>query len=741
MGCCASKTSGEDISVIHKTTGNKHVVPRESTTTNSLVRRHRNMIVTPLAAQRAFSSKIEETSDIEQESLTEGSSIHSQDAETVSLLCDALSKSIVFTGMDKKHLKEAAGCMFLVEHAAGDMIIRQGAHIGQNDCLYYVLSGEVQILVSGGESGHIVQGPGWMFGDVALLFKGPRSASVAACTAATLWAMDLPALEKCVQYAPEARKLRFMRELPLLQGISDNQLVSLAPKVNTQRFSDGSVIIRKGDIGDRLFFIRRGRVSVQRPGENGQSMQLAVLGRGEIIGQRTLITGRVRTADCVAVGPVELLSILTEDFGEFSNPILTYVLDMDVIGAVQQGSKALGDLSELQLQQVIDKFETVTYSQGDVIFRSGDIVSSLYIVRNGDVVTTPSNATPLKEAGGFIYFGGVSTHHATMSVRVQSAQATLLVCDRQSWLRILDDQLDTTSIDSIGLKNLHTLQVVGSGSCGTVQLTRHIPSGTLYALKVVNKKFIEGTKQAQQILNERSVMQQINYQFCVKLYKCFGDDTNIYMLLEWMPGGELFHYLAERGCFDEETAKFYAACVLTGLEHMHSRGVIYRDLKPENLLLDSRGFLKITDFGFAKQTHDKKTFTMCGTPAYIAPEIIQHTGTTKSADWWSFGILIHEMLVGETPFDADDALNTYRRAIDGRFVLPDDISKPAADLIKKLLVVKPEKRLGTGPKGSETIKSHPWFKAFPWDALERLELSPPIVPNLDGPEDTRNFDL
>ena len=758
MGCCASKsdaqvsaaeeTSWQRAADVARTQPAADVAPtcaaRESNTTNSMIRKRRYLDVD--AMSKAFSRQLEmdDTSDDSDVAANESSTDSLElTSDTIEILSAALSKSRVFTGMSKLWLRRAASAMFLVEHDQGDTIIRQGAQISQNDCLYYLIKGKIQILVSGGESGNITEEAGFMFGDVALLFKGPRSASVIASTDVKLWAMTLPNFDEFLPHAPEGRKLKFMRALPLLQGFGDNDLLRLSDKLTPETFPDRAALIRQGDSGDCLYFIRNGQVSVHRQDNNGNNVQVALLGRGETLGQRTLITGRARTADCIAVGKVHVFSINIKDFSAFSNPILTYILDTDVIKTVQQIAKPLGDLTEIQLQQMVDKFETVVFVKGDVLFETGDVVSALYIVRNGEIKSLSKNVqqqTAVKEAGGFMFCGSVSSMKAPATVTVTSDTASVLVCDRQNWLRVVSDVTDERDRDTVGLQQLSRLQNVGSGSCGKVQLVRNNLTGELYALKIVNKKYVEGTKQAQQVLNERSVMQQLKHPFCVRLYNYFSDESNIYLLLQWMPGGELFHHLAERGCFDENTAKFYAACVVTALQHMHSCGIIYRDLKPENLLLGEDGYLRITDFGFAKQTYDKKTFTMCGTPAYIAPEIIQHTGTTKAADWWSFGILIHEMLIGETPFEDENPLNTYRRAINGRFVLPNDMSRAAADLIKKLVVVKPEKRLGQGPRGADGIRSHPWFSGFDWAALENFQMPAPFLPKLRNSEDTSNFD-
>ncbi|XP_043525759.1 cAMP-dependent protein kinase catalytic subunit PRKX isoform X2 [Frieseomelitta varia] len=217
------------------------------------------------------------------------------------------------------------------------------------------------------------------------------------------------------------------------------------------------------------------------------------------------------------------------------------------------------------------------------------------------------------------------------------------------------------------------------------------------------------------------------------------DEARVYMLLEFVAGGELFSYLRSAGRFSGPTSCFYAAEIVCALEYLHSKHIVYRDLKPENLLLDSQGHLKITDFGFSKKLTDR-TWTLCGTPEYLAPEIIQSKGHNKAVDWWALGVLIYEMLAGFPPFFDDNPFGIYEKILSGRIEWPKHMDPIAKDLIKKLLIADRTKRLGNMRQGADDVKRHRWFKLVEWPLVPQRALTPPIRPQVTAPGDPSCFD-
>ncbi|XP_041482421.1 cAMP-dependent protein kinase catalytic subunit PRKX-like isoform X2 [Lytechinus variegatus] len=217
-------------------------------------------------------------------------------------------------------------------------------------------------------------------------------------------------------------------------------------------------------------------------------------------------------------------------------------------------------------------------------------------------------------------------------------------------------------------------------------------------------------------------------------------DTFLYMLLEYACGGELFTYLRNSARFNNDTSKFYAMEIISAIDYLHKETIVYRDLKPENILLDSEGHVKLTDFGFAKKLVDNRTWTLCGTPEYLAPEIIQSKGHGKAVDWWALGILIYEMLAGYPPFYDENPFGIYEKILACKIDWPRSIGSKPKKLIQGLLVIDRTKRLGCMRAGSNDIKNADWFESVDWEMVRQRQLKPPIVPRLTHPGDTSNFD-
>uniref|UniRef100_A0A3P9M5P0 cGMP-dependent protein kinase n=1 Tax=Oryzias latipes TaxID=8090 RepID=A0A3P9M5P0_ORYLA len=264
-----------------------------------------------------------------------------------------------------------------------------------------------------------------------------------------------------------------------------------------------------------------------------------------------------------------------------------------------------------------------------------------------------------------------------------------------------------------------------------------------FALKAIKKKHVVENKQEEHIHSERRILAEARSPFIVRLYRTFKDSKYVYMLLEACLGGEVWSLLRDRGSFDDPTAKFCIGCVTEAFEYLHRKGVLYRDLKPENLLLDMEGYVKLVDFGFAKKIRSgQKTWTFCGTPEYVAPEIILNKGHNFSVDFWALGILVFELLTGSPPFSGSDQMTIYTFILKGieKMDFPKKISKRPEDLIRKLCRRNPSERLGNLKNGITDIKKHRWFTGFNWEGLKARTLASPLKRELKGPMDHSYFD-
>ncbi|XP_074850198.1 ribosomal protein S6 kinase alpha-3 isoform X5 [Carettochelys insculpta] len=241
---------------------------------------------------------------------------------------------------------------------------------------------------------------------------------------------------------------------------------------------------------------------------------------------------------------------------------------------------------------------------------------------------------------------------------------------------------------------------------------------------------------------ERDILVEVNHPFIVKLHYAFQTEGKLYLILDFLRGGDLFTRLSKEVMFTEEDVKFYLAELALALDHLHSLGIIYRDLKPENILLDEEGHIKLTDFGLSKESidHEKKAYSFCGTVEYMAPEVVNRRGHTQSADWWSFGVLMFEMLTGTLPFQGKDRKETMTMILKAKLGMPQFLSPEAQSLLRMLFKRNPANRLGAGPDGVEEIKRHLFFSTIDWNKLYRREIHPPFKPATGRPEDTFYFD-
>ncbi|XP_046885897.1 ribosomal protein S6 kinase alpha-2 isoform X2 [Hypomesus transpacificus] len=288
------------------------------------------------------------------------------------------------------------------------------------------------------------------------------------------------------------------------------------------------------------------------------------------------------------------------------------------------------------------------------------------------------------------------------------------------------------------------LKVLGQGSYGKVFLVRKIrglDTGQLYAMKVLKKATLKVRDRLRSKM-ERDILAEVNHPFIVKLHYAFQTEGKLYLILDFLRGGDLFTRLSKEVMFTEKDVKFYLAELALALDHLHSLGIIYRDLKPENILLDEEGHIKITDFGLSKEAiqHDKITYSFCGTIEYMAPEVVNRRGHTQSADWWSFGVLMFEMLTGSLPFQGKDRKETMALILKAKLGMPQFLSPEVQSLLRALFKRNPTNRLGAGPDGVEEIKRHDFFRPVDWNKLYRREIKPPFKPAVGRPEDTFHFD-
>ncbi|XP_076284665.1 cGMP-dependent protein kinase, isozyme 2 forms cD5/T2-like [Lasioglossum baleicum] len=476
-----------------------------------------------------------------------------------------------------------------------------------------------------------------------------------------------------------------------------------------------------------------GKVEVSRDGK-----YLSTLAPGKVLGELATLYNCKKTATITAA--TDWLADRQAEYTDFLKSVPIFK-----------------NLPEETLIKISDVLEETFYNNGDYIIRQGARGDTFFIISRGQVRVTikqPDNSEDkyIRTLGKGDFFGEKALQGddlRTANVIADDPEGvSCLVIDRETFNQLISslDEIRTRYRDELAegrrlneefrelkLQDLRPLATLGMGSFGRVELVQiSNDSSRSFALKKIKKAHIVKKGQQQRIMSEKRIMGEADCDFIVKLFKTFKDRKYIYILMEACLGGELWTVLRDKGPFDDGTTRFYIACVVEAFDYLHSRNIVYRDLKPENLLLDSQGYVKLVDFDFAKRLdHGRKTWTICGTPEYFAPEVILKQGHDISADYWSLGVLMFELLTGTAPFTL--------KGIDA-IEFPRSITQNAKALIKELCRDNPAERLGYQKGGISEIRKHKWFDGFNWESLRSRTLEPPIMPRVQGATDTTNFD-
>ena len=337
----------------------------------------------------------------------------------------------------------------------------------------------------------------------------------------------------------------------------------------------------------------------------------------------------------------------------------------------------------------------------------------------------------------------------------QKTDESYITCHEDFQENMEEDNVETIDLneenvnkgqEKIGPHCFQLLKVLGKGGYGKVFQVRKITEpkqGRIFAMKVLKKaSIVRNQKDTAHTKAERNILEDVKHPFIVDLIYAFQTGGKLYLILEYLSGGELFMRLEREGIFMEDTACFYLAEITLALGHLHSKGIIYRDLKPENILLDMLGHIKLTDFGLCKESINEGsvTHTFCGTIEYMAPEVLMRSGHDKAVDWWSLGALMFDMLIGSPPFTAENRKKTIEKVLHAKLTLPGYLTSDAKDLLKKLLRRHSKSRLGAGPNDDKDVCKHAFFKHINWNDLLHRQVEPPFKPLLQNEEDASLFD-
>jgi len=560
--------------------------------------------------------------------------------------------------------------------------------------------------------------------------------------------------------------------------LDQSQILMLADKAWRKKVPEDTELIKQGDLfAEHFYIVQSGQFGVFIQKESAQSVEEAMKAHNKVgnihpgasFGELALMYHAPRAATVKAQEDSEVWVVGRRDFKDIC------------MRQEAQKTKEIADIvRKIDLFQPLlnEEREKMAQSMVEISFKSGEIIieqnaegDSFWLLTQGEieVVKDGGVVASLKAnyaEGGCPHFGETALLYdepRTATIRVVSQTARALVLDRESFVLTLGSLSDLlkaerdahagtgkggpqknkkTSFVPPKRSKLKNIGLLGVGGFGSVSLQKDKETGKTYAMKAISKGFIVKMDMQDSVANEKDILMMTDSPFIIKLYATYNSQSYLLFLLECALGGELFSLYHRKNLHGKEYhARYYAACVIQGFQHLHERRIIYRDLKPENLLLDSYGVCKITDMGLAKFVI-AKTFTTCGTPDYFAPEVISATGHNRAVDWWGLGILIFELMAGHPPFETSDPMLTYKKIMQGIGVVcfPHSLFNEACeDMVVQLCMKDPAERIPMRKNGMQLLQNSAWYKDFSFQDLIDNKIEAPIKPKVKSVTDTSNF--
>lgn len=616
-----------------------------------------------------------------------------------------------------------------------DVIIKEG---DTGELFFIVKEGTVEVIKAGNKVAQL--GKGEYFGEQALLYHCTRTATCIAegevlCLSITRENLT-KALGNSLQKIIYRNSLRiaFSKSRTLAQLTQDQQLRIIA-RMEVRTYSMNSVVIETGTkMGRKLWVIVKGALVKSRSTEVVAELYSAV-GDNEI----AVESKGVFKGNLIAKGDCDVAEITKGEIERVIGCDLSTAFTSNGMVDVMKKAEIFHGLSTENLQQLSTFMTLSTYQDGQVIFEQGSRDSNFYIVKEG-TVDVVKDGVKVRTISMLDYFGERSILNdqlRTASI-VARGQVICWVLSKQSFASVFSPKVIeylkariNLQGESVTLEQLAPVQVIGRGRFGTITLVVHRQnSSAVYALKSTPMPLIVKHGLSESLQNEKNVLDLLNHMFILRSIKSLEDQYRIYFLTELVRGNDLPEVLRRIGLLGDDTARFFTASLILILEHLHERNIVYRDLRPENVIVDDSGYLKLVDFGAAKIV-EGRTYTIIGTPHYMAPEVILGQGYDSLADLWSLGVMLYEFICGLLPFGDDlrNPYDIYEAVLAGQIQYPRYLQRPfpSQSLVHQLLSKQPGSRIG---EGIESLKNNKWFAAFDWNRFTNKEISPPFVPKI-----------
>ena len=644
--------------------------------------------------------------------------------------------SISLFNMLTNNQKEALLSEFIsLKWNCGQIIIKEG---DSGDLFYLIKEGHVICYENAIEKRHLCKGE--YFGEQSMLYNTLRTATVIAGSEVKVLTISRDSLynvlgEKLEYILYHNSQLIAIDKSTTLRFLSHSQVNSLIKCSKIIRYNAGEVVIPRGSIkSEKLLMVLKG--SIRGP--------LNDIGIYSCIGDKDIANkdNSCYGLDYVAIVDTDVAEIITQEFeaeigGDISHVTLNNETNSMIIKV-----QILRGLSNEKIKSLIQALRFSHYDNKDVIIQQDTNGDSFYIIKSG-MVKVYKNGIFIRDLTKYDYFGEreLLSNDLRAATIVASGSVDCWVLNKNDFNDIINESIKKYLIRRIELQDititlddLIPIKTIGSGVFGNIILAIHKQKKTLFAIKALSRQKIQILDIYDNLISERKILMQSDHSMVIKLIKTHKDYNRIYFLMEYVWGKDLFEVLIELETVREDSAKFYIGCLLIIVEYLHERNIIHRDIKPENIMIDDEGYPKLIEFGTAKIVTGR-TYTTVGTPHYMAPEVIMRSGYNTSADLWSVGIVLYEIVFGKVPFgnDDEDPKIIYEKIIEHRLDLKQNPynGNIYKQFIQQLLSVNPSARLG----GSmEKLKSHRWFRNFNWDRLISRQLKTPYVPIMKNDE-------
>jgi len=658
-----------------------------------------------------------------------------------------------FCSMNEDELKNLATVCSVQVFGRNEQILREG-EVG--DWMFIIIEGNVQTVDHDGNS--TVKSPGTILGSAGMIMKqqitGAKAIDRVTCLALARNSLErlLGSVEDVIRRSAINALLmdnhNAPNELAFFKALTVSQQNAIIDRFESMEFTPLQSIVITGAPA-QLVLVTQGELAIMNKDFDPSLQPLnedevrgaatEVLSVGMAFGGGALLGNVPMREPVIALthGCLHRLSLL--QVLEALNEPLNEVLRLNELKKVLGDIFLFKNLPDDHIDKAVRCLQRRQYTAGETIVEQGQEAHNFYLIHSGTIHVVKDGQS-VRSLGRWDYFGerGLLTQErrsatcqAIEACTCFSLEASVFVDIVGSFRQELEHRMHLQDLD-ITMNDLRLKAIVGRGSFGIVKLVHHCnDESKSYALKCVSKKQVVRQGQQKSICMEREINAQCYHPCIMQFIKTFQDPTHVYFLTEFLGGGDLFYAIREIGNLSKEQSQFYGGSITVALEYLHARSIMYRDLKPENVLLDFKGCAKLVDFGCCKKT--LRTNTLVGTPEYFAPETILGKGYTGAIDWWALGVMMHEFIVGPLPFgrDTDDQLDLFREILEAPLSFPSHVTdETAVSIISGLLERTPELRLGASTRGAREIKEHYYYAGFSWDALVGRYMKAPWRPDL-----------